>query len=168
MPSCVFITDDIYLSVNFTASGRRQRWICLQALHSRRRCASADGCHHQPGRWRCLLCARKRRKWQPAPPSEQRHRHQCDLLQRGDELGSATAPPFGITASNLAANSYALTAVATAGGVFATSTVVNISVVSPVAVSNSGPAISGGRFLFDYTANAELAYVVESSTNLVN
>lgn len=84
------------------------------------------------------------------------------------ELGSATAPPFGITASNLAANSYALTAVAAAGGVFATSTVVNISVVSPVAVSNSGPAISGGRFLFDYTANAGLAYVVESSTNLVN
>jgi hypothetical protein len=84
------------------------------------------------------------------------------------KLGSATAPPFCITASNLAANSYALTAVAAAAGVSATSAVVNISVVSPVPVSNSGPAISGGQFSFDYTANAGLTYVVESSSNLVN
>ena len=68
-------------------------------------------------------------------------------------LGSATVPPFGITASNLAANSYLLTAVATAAGVSATSSVVNISVVSPVAVSNSAPAIIGGQFSFDYSVN---------------
>jgi hypothetical protein len=83
-------------------------------------------------------------------------------------LGSATAPPFAIIASNLAAHSYALTAVATAAGVSATSAVVNVSVVSPVAVSNSLPAISGGQFSFDYTANAGLTYLVKSSSNLVN
>jgi plastocyanin len=83
-------------------------------------------------------------------------------------LGSATASPFGITASNLAANAYGLTAVATAAGVSATSAVVNITVVSPVAVSNSLPGIAGGQFSFDYTANPGLTYVVESSSNLFN
>jgi hypothetical protein len=81
-------------------------------------------------------------------------------------LGSATTSPFGITASNLAANPYSLTAVAMAAGVSATSAVVNISVVSPVAVSNSLPAITAGHFSLDYTVNPGLAYVIESSSDL--
>jgi hypothetical protein len=46
--------------------------------------------------------------------------------------------------------------------------VVSISVVAPVAVSNSAPVISGGHFSFNYTGNAGLTYVVQSSTNLLS
>jgi plastocyanin len=83
-------------------------------------------------------------------------------------LGSAAASPFGITVSNLVANPYAFTAVATAAGVSATSAVVNITVVTPVAVSNSLAGLAGGQFSFDYTANPGLTYVVKSSSNLIN
>jgi hypothetical protein len=83
-------------------------------------------------------------------------------------LGSATTSPFGIIASNLAANTYSLTAVATAAGISATSTPVNISVVVPVALSNSAPQISNGLFSFNYSANASLSYVVQDSSDLVN
>jgi hypothetical protein len=84
----------------------------------------------------------------------------------GADLGSATTPPFAITANSLAAANYALTAVATAAGISATSAVVNISVVSPVIVSNSSPSVAGGRFSFSFTANPGLTYVIESSSNL--
>jgi plastocyanin len=83
-------------------------------------------------------------------------------------LGSVTAPPFGITASNLAANTYALTAVATAAGISATSKPVSITVVSPVTVSNSVPQITNGLFSFAYSANVGLTYVVQDSSDLVN
>jgi plastocyanin len=83
-------------------------------------------------------------------------------------LGSVTASPFSIIASNLAANTYALTAVATAAGVSATSTVVNITVVSPVAVSNSAPQIAKALFSFNYSANVGLSYVVQDSLDLIN
>lgn len=83
-------------------------------------------------------------------------------------LGSAKAIPFSIIASNLAANTYALSAVATAAGVSATSAVVNITVVSPVTVSNTAPLISNGLFTFGYSANAGLTYVVQNSPDLVN
>jgi hypothetical protein len=56
-------------------------------------------------------------------------------------LGSAQAAPFNFTATNLSAGGYALTAVATAAGVSATSAVVNISVISSGHVTNSVPVI---------------------------
>jgi len=83
-------------------------------------------------------------------------------------LGSVQSSPFNVTGSALPAGNYSLTAVATAAGVSATSAVVSVSVVTPVAVSNSAPAISAGLFSFDYTANVGLTYVVQSSSNLVN
>jgi len=85
-----------------------------------------------------------------------------------NSLGSAQSSPFGVTASNMAAGSYSLIAVATAAGISATSPVVNITVVSPVPVAISGPAVSGGQFSFDYTVNPGLTYVIKSSSNLVN
>ena len=82
-------------------------------------------------------------------------------------LGADTTTPFSIVASNLAAGGYALSAVATDnGGLTGTSSVVNISVVTPVAVALSPPVINNGQFLFSYTANAGLRYVIENSTNL--
>src|SRR6476660_7235120 len=68
-------------------------------------------------------------------------------------LGSVPSSPFNLTVSNLAAGSYALTAVATAAGLSATSSVVNITVVTPVAVNLTSPQITGGSFSFNYSAN---------------
>lgn len=82
--------------------------------------------------------------------------------------GSVQNPPFTLTTNGLAAGSYTLQAVATAGGLSGTSSVVNISVVSPVAVSLSSPTVSGGLFSFSYNANPGLRYVVEQSSDLIN
>jgi plastocyanin len=84
-------------------------------------------------------------------------------------FGSTTASPFHITANNLAAGAYALTAKATDNaGASTTSSVVNITVVSPVAVSNFFPRLTNGQFVFDHTANPGLRYVVENSSNLTS
>ena len=81
-------------------------------------------------------------------------------------LGSVQSPPFNLTVSNLAAGSYALNAVATAGGLSSTSSVVNISVVTPVAINLSSPQVGSGQFSFNYSANVGLRYVVQRSSNL--
>ena len=76
-------------------------------------------------------------------------------------LGSAQTSPFKVTGGSLSAGVYSLTAVATAAGISTTSAVVSVSVVTPVAVSNSAPAIVGGKFSFNYSANAGLTYLIE-------
>ncbi len=83
-------------------------------------------------------------------------------------LGSAQAPPFQITSSALAAGDYSLTAVATAAGNSSTSSVVNISVITPAAVSNSAPVVAHGQFSFTYNADVGLTYLVQRSFNLTN
>jgi len=80
-------------------------------------------------------------------------------------LGSVQTSPFNITSPSLAASNYSLTAVATAAGISTTSLPVNISVVTPVAVSNSVPAVAAGRFAFNYSANVGLTYVVQRSSD---
>jgi len=86
-------------------------------------------------------------------------------------LGSKKTAPFSIT-NNLAAGSYNLTAVATAGGISATSSVVSISVVSPVQTSLSGASETlspaNNKFTFGYSVTPGLRYVVEGSSNLIN
>ena len=82
---------------------------------------------------------------------------------------NGAGPLFHLTANGLAAGSYALTTKATDnGGASTTSGAVNISVVAPVAVSNSSPRVANGQFSFNYTANPGLQYVVQNSSNLVN
>jgi len=77
-------------------------------------------------------------------------------------LGRATVSPFNVTGSNMAAGPYQLRAVATAGGVSATSAPVTINVVAPVAVNMSAPVVSGnGQFPLSYSANPGLRYVIE-------
>ena len=83
-------------------------------------------------------------------------------------LGIVTSAPFSLTASNLAAGSYALTTVAMAGGLSTTSAVANITIVSPIAVILSPPVVTNGLFAFNYTANPGLSYVVQSSSNLAS
>jgi hypothetical protein len=86
----------------------------------------------------------------------------------GSLLGSRQSAPFSITASNLSAGSFVLKSVATAGGISTTSSVVNISVVTPVITSLSASAAVNNQFSFGYSANPGLRYVVESSSNLFN
>ncbi|HEV2455767.1 MAG TPA: Ig-like domain-containing protein [Verrucomicrobiae bacterium] len=82
-------------------------------------------------------------------------------------LGGITTPPFTLTANNLAAGNYALTATATAAGISATSSVVKISVVTPLTVSLSNVlTFSNTNFEFEYPANVGLSYVVQRATNV--
>ena len=83
-------------------------------------------------------------------------------------LGSVTAAPFNFTASNLAAGSYALTAVATAGGLSTTSSVVNITVANPAGIVLSSPQLSNGQFVFSFNSIPGSNYVVQTSSTLSN
>ena len=88
------------------------------------------------------------------------------FFSNGSSLGSDTTTPFNFTTAPLAVGAYALTAKATAStGLSATSAPVNISVVTPIAVSNFFPHITNGQFVFKHTANPGLRYAVEKTTN---
>ena len=81
--------------------------------------------------------------------------------------GTIVTPPFTLTPT-LAAGNYALTAAATAAGISTTSSVVNISVVTPVAVTLTDEKVaSSAHFQFSYSANVGLSYVIDRATNLV-
>jgi len=87
----------------------------------------------------------------------------------GGSLGSVTTAPFNFTTAPLAAGAYALTAKATAStGLSVTSAPVNISVVTPVAISNFFPRVTNGQFMFNHTANPGLRYAVEKKTGFTN
>ncbi len=89
------------------------------------------------------------------------------FFANNNSLGSVTTAPFNLTASGLGAGPYALTAVATAGGLLATSAVVNITVVNPLPIALSPPALlSGPNFQFSYSANVGLSYVVQRSPSV--
>ena len=62
-----------------------------------------------------------------------------DFLTNGVLAGTATAAPFSVSLSNVHVASYAITAVATAAGISATSAVVNIAVVPPPSVAITNP-----------------------------
>jgi hypothetical protein len=83
-------------------------------------------------------------------------------------LGSATAPPFSVTATIAAAGSYSLTAAATAAGSSATSSPVNITVMAPSSFSLNAPAITNALFSFSYSTDPGVSYVVQSSSNLLD
>jgi hypothetical protein len=83
-------------------------------------------------------------------------------------IASATTAPYAATASSLPAGAYALTAVATAAGISATSSVVNITVINPAPVTITTPVVSNGQVSFNYSADAGLRYVVQSTSDLSN
>ncbi len=88
------------------------------------------------------------------------------FYRSASSLGTVAAPPYNLTTVPFAVGTYALTAVARASGLSTTSSVVSVSVVTPAAVSASAPRIADGQFLFSYTANTGLTYVVQSSADL--
>ena len=82
-------------------------------------------------------------------------------------VGTGTAAPYSVIASNLVVGNYSIKAVAMDnGGLSSTSAIVNISVVTPVSVALSPPLITNGLFQFNYSANAGLRYVIENSSDL--
>jgi plastocyanin len=85
------------------------------------------------------------------------------------ETNSLTSQ-FSLTASNLLAGQYALSAVATdSRGGSTTSAVVSLTVVTPAAVILSSPRrLSPTAFGFDYTANTGLTYLVLRASILTN
>jgi hypothetical protein len=84
-------------------------------------------------------------------------------------LGSKQTAPFTVTANGLSVGSYALKAVATAGGISATSAPVNISVVTPVTTSlSAAQATVNNQFVFSYSSTPGLRYEVDISSNLFN
>jgi plastocyanin len=89
-----------------------------------------------------------------------------EFFSNGGSLGSVTTAPFNFTTTPMSVGAYALTAKASAStGLSATSWPVNVSVVTPVAVSNFFPRITNGQFVFEHTANPGLRYAVENTTN---
>jgi hypothetical protein len=89
------------------------------------------------------------------------------FFNNGISLGSDQTAPFSITASNLAIGTYSFTAVATAAGISATSSVVSVSVVSPptptVTITNPVNGV-----VFAAPANVNIAADAEVSSGTVN
>jgi plastocyanin len=82
-------------------------------------------------------------------------------------VANITAAPFAVTADNLAADGYELSAIASDNiGLKATNTIA-INVVMPLPLVIGVPQLSSGGFQFSYAANVGLSYIVQQSTNLV-
>lgn len=80
--------------------------------------------------------------------------------------GNVITAPFALTPT-LAAGNYALTAAATAAGISTTSSAVNISVVTPIAVTLTNPTTpSSANFKFNYSANVGLSYEIDRASSL--
>ncbi|MDE3065949.1 MAG: TIGR03118 family protein [Verrucomicrobiota bacterium] len=82
-------------------------------------------------------------------------------------LTNQTTVPFSAVAANLAAGNYTLTAIAADNGGLTATNSVDISVVTPTAVTLTNlAATSGSNFQFSYLVNTGLTYIVQMSTNL--
>jgi len=91
------------------------------------------------------------------------------FLVDASPVGNSTTAPYSAIASNLAAGSHTLTAIASDNlGATGTNSV-TISVITPVVVSLSQAKFSAGtNFQFRYSADVGLSYVVQRSTNLLS
>ena len=96
--------------------------------------------------------------------------NKIDFFANGTLLGTVTSPSAtpSLTVTNLAANNYTLTAVATdSNGLTNTPVGVGINVVTPVAiVLSSAQRLSATSFQFSFTANPGLSYAVLRSAAL--
>lgn len=91
------------------------------------------------------------------------------FLQGTTVLTNLTISPYFVIVSNLAAGTYAFSAVAADNfGLTATNAITN-TVVAPVTVAVSSPTrLASTNFRLAYTANTGLRYVIQRSTNLLS
>lgn len=90
------------------------------------------------------------------------------FLANSTLLASENTGPFSTTANNLTTGSYALSAIAKDNGGLSATNTVNISVVTPIAVTLTNSTLSSGtNFQFTYGANVGLNYVIERANSLV-
>jgi hypothetical protein len=165
---CHLITDDIYLSVKFTALGRQGAG-GFSYIRSTPNVSSPTPTVSITNPVNGATFAAPANIAIAATASVSSGSvTNVAFFANSTSLGSVQSPPFTINSGALSPGGYALSAVATAGGILATSSVVNVSVVSPIAITSTAPAASAGQFSFDYSANPGLRYVVERSTDLIN
>lgn len=91
-----------------------------------------------------------------------------EFFTNGIAAGAVTGLPFTLATAGLPAGSYSISASATSAGISATSPPVTVTVVMPAAIVLTSTGVSNGGLNFNYSANAGLSYVVESSTNLAD
>lgn len=86
----------------------------------------------------------------------------------GTPIGSRQNAPYAVTNTGLGAGYYALTAVASVDGETVTSTVVNMTIVTPTPIELSSTKLGGNQFSFAYSADPGLDYLIQTSSNLIN
>lgn len=86
------------------------------------------------------------------------------FLRNGANLMLDVDSPYSANVNIQFPGNYLLTALVTDNSLLtSTSAAINISVVAPVNIQLLSPAAGAGGFLFDYTANPGLTYVIEGS-----
>jgi plastocyanin len=83
-------------------------------------------------------------------------------------VANLTTTPYTTTAHSVAAGGHTLSVVATDTNALTATNSIGISVVTPVAIKLTLPAlVSNTNFQFNYSANTGLQYMVQRSTNLM-
>jgi plastocyanin len=91
-----------------------------------------------------------------------------EFLAGNTLIANVNTGPFSTTANSLAAGNYTLSAIAQDSGGLSATNMVNISVVTPIAVTLTNSTISSGtNFQFTYGDNVGLRYVIQRATSLV-
>jgi len=89
------------------------------------------------------------------------------FFQGATSLGNVTTPPFFISANNLAAGDYTFSAIASGNSGLTATNSITVHIVTAEPILMSAPQFSPpGNFIFNYTANTNLSYVIQSSSNL--
>jgi hypothetical protein len=91
-----------------------------------------------------------------------------EFLTNGTVLGATQVAPFTLATGSLGPGTYNFTAIETSAGITATSSVVQVMVVSPTPIRIASEQIANGKLAFDYNTNPGLTYLVQLSSNLVN
>lgn len=90
-----------------------------------------------------------------------------EFLAGNTLLANESTGPFSTTADDLSAGNYALSAIAMDTNGLSATNIVDISVVTPVAVTLANSSVtSGTNFQFTYDANVGLDYVIQRASSL--
>jgi hypothetical protein len=92
-----------------------------------------------------------------------------EFLQGTNLLGNVKVGPYSVSVSNLAAGTYAFSAVAADNGGSKATNALTIGVVTPVPITlGAAQRLSPTSFQFSYTATVGLGYVIQRSSDLTH